>query len=537
MNKLKLISILFLVLPLSILAHNRQKPALVVQVVVDGMRYDNFVRYSKNYSQDGLGKLANEGTQFRNARLESTASYPFVGMASLLTGATPSQHGIVAQNWVNYTTNSVVDMFQDNDWVGVGTRIERGAYSPKNILVQTVGDLLRSLSDSSKVISIGFDHRNAIVAGGSNPYSVFWLDTLNMWWSSNSYYMNMLPKWAENFNKSDFKKALCNKGWNSAFTQEKYINTKSSDLFKKNGLLNNLFKATVVEYSTIHATPLVDDYLYETARQAIINENLGTDKFPDLLTLSFSALSQVNSKYGISSCEAEDVYYNLDRIMADLNNLLTLKCGKGNYVIVFTGSCGTSNDIQEGKRVKAGKFNKLQFKVMMNSFLAAQFGVYDLILSYDRGNLFLNRKLIFEKQLSLSEVREKCATFAQQFKGVAHTYTADALRYMSQDRGVESRVVNSFYPKYSGDVVVVLLPNWFEVDLEESKDISSYGSAYDYDVHVPLIFYGKNILKRNVVRDVSIIDVAPTITELLKIGRTDVSQGSALEEIVSMSVN
>ncbi len=533
----------FLLCSLFLVVHTNSATAkdrskLIVEIVVDGMRYDNFIRYSKNYSQSGFVKLANEGTQYSNARHVTSTTYPFIGMASLVTGATCSQHGIVGEGWFNYTTNKWVDMFSDYDCVGIGTAIERGAYSPKNIMVQTIGDLLCSRNDSSKVIVIGHDYRNAIIAGGSNPTDVYWLDSSNMWWATNSYYRKMLPEWLENFNRSEFYVALANRGWEPQRSEDLYVNKPSEVIFEKknHNALVKLFQEKGLDYNKLDATPQYDDYLFEVARKAIMEEKLGVDANPDFLVLSFSGLAKINKVFGINSREAEDVYYNLDRQISELNSYLNSKLGKSGYTLVITGSSGTSNDVDNGKHSKSGRFNKLQFRVMMNSFLSTQFGEDDLVLGYENGNVYLNRKLIFEKNISLSEVRTKCATFALQFAGVAHSYTTDDIRYMSLGRGVLGRVANSFHPKFSGDVILVLLPNWLEIGLDDKNVISDSGSAYEYDVHVPLIFYGNGVAKKDVIRDIATIDIAPTICEMFKIGRTDVSQGSALMELVPVSI-
>ncbi len=45
---------------------------------------------------------------------------------------------------------------------------------------------------------------------------------------------------------------------------------------------------------------------------------------------------------------------------------------------------------------------------------------------------------------------------------------------------------------------------------------TTHGSAYSYDTHVPLMFYGWNIPAKEVSKTVFIVDIAPTIANLLK---------------------
>ena len=46
---------------------------------------------------------------------------------------------------------------------------------------------------------------------------------------------------------------------------------------------------------------------------------------------------------------------------------------------------------------------------------------------------------------------------------------------------------------------------------------TSHGSYYSYDTHVPMIFYGWHVPVQTVSIPVTIIDIAPTIADLLKI--------------------
>jgi arylsulfatase A-like enzyme len=57
---------------------------------------------------------------------------------------------------------------------------------------------------------------------------------------------------------------------------------------------------------------------------------------------------------------------------------------------------------------------------------------------------------------------------------------------------------------------------------------TTHGSAYNYDSHVPLLFYGWNIPAQTVNTLVYITDIAPTIADLLKIAEPSASIGIPL---------
>jgi predicted AlkP superfamily pyrophosphatase or phosphodiesterase len=50
-----------------------------------------------------------------------------------------------------------------------------------------------------------------------------------------------------------------------------------------------------------------------------------------------------------------------------------------------------------------------------------------------------------------------------------------------------------------------------------SKTGSTHGSAFNYDTHVPLLFFGKGIKHGQTFQKTEITDIAPTISALLGI--------------------
>ena len=90
------------------------------------------------------------------------------------------------------------------------------------------------------------------------------------------------------------------------------------------------------------------------------------------------------------------------------------------------------------------------------------------------------------------------------------------------------QVVRTWHPGISGDVEFVLRPYWL---LLSSRTGTTHGSPYDYDTHVPLIFYGWNIKHGQSMRPVYITDVAPTVSALLKIPYPNGATGNPLPEL------
>ena len=74
-------------------------PSLILFIVVDQMRFDYLTKYVNRYSEHGFKKLLNQGFSLTNAHFNHLGTYTAVGHASIYTGTTPSDHGIIGNNW------------------------------------------------------------------------------------------------------------------------------------------------------------------------------------------------------------------------------------------------------------------------------------------------------------------------------------------------------------------------------------------------------------------------------------------------------
>jgi len=81
--------------------------------------------------------------------------------------------------------------------------------------------------------------------------------------------------------------------------------------------------------------------------------------------------------------------------------------------------------------------------------------------------------------------------------------------------------------KRSGDAWIVFNPGWLSHDTKGT----SHGSPFEYDTHVPLVFYGMNVNKGEYRGLVEITDIAPTIANQLKIMFPNGSFGRVIEGV------
>jgi hypothetical protein len=105
-----LFSLIVFILPL----YAAEKPLkLVLQITVDQLRGDLPMRFRGRLGAGGFRYLLEEGTHYNNAHYQHANTETAVGHATLATGADPSRHGIVANDWIDQKTGNFVYNTED----------------------------------------------------------------------------------------------------------------------------------------------------------------------------------------------------------------------------------------------------------------------------------------------------------------------------------------------------------------------------------------------------------------------------------------
>lgn len=513
-------------------AISRHKPRLVVNIVVSQMRYDYLLRFADNFGDKGFHTLVREGSLCTRAAYDYALTRTGSGLATLVTGTNPAMHGVVGGRWFNYTTGEAIDLAADKKAFTVGSDEYDGQYSPRGLIASAVGDQLKSTVKDSKVVSVALDPVSAVVMGGHSADAVYWLNGKNGKWVTSNYYVSALPKWVEKFNDDGAVTGYSSLKWDITRPLKAYHNEEYTDISvdSTKGISFDFLTRKKYDYDRLCATPAGNTLVKDFAVQAIIYEGLGNDDSPDILNIVFDASRHIGEKYGTGSIELEDSYYRLDEDIAALLGFLDTQVGRDRLLVVLTSDHGASDPIRADSRMPAGLFDNSQFAAIISGFLGAQLGPGDWLLKFENRQIYLNRSLLYQKGHKLEDIQNRVANFAIQFSGVSQAVTATALQNGHFTGGVMGRMQNSFFPRNSGDVMINLMPGWIEYT--EGK-LSDSGSPYNYDTHVPLIWYGGVVGNSDVEHDVNMADVAPTIADILGIAPPPAATGTPIPEILT----
>src|SRR5580704_12862558 len=93
--------------------HLPARPKLVVVLVIDQFRYDYLMRFRPYFVKDGFNRLLDGGAVFGDCRYNYVTTITGPGPATLLTGAYPSLHGIIENDWYDRSLKREVYCVED----------------------------------------------------------------------------------------------------------------------------------------------------------------------------------------------------------------------------------------------------------------------------------------------------------------------------------------------------------------------------------------------------------------------------------------
>lgn len=515
------------------------RPKLVVGIIVDQMRYDYLTRFYDRYGEDGFKRILREGYNFENAHFNYVPTVTAVGHASVYTGTTGSDHGIIANDWYDKYLKKMIYCVDDFDHKAVGTELPYEQKSPVRLLSTTVTDELRLAQNmNGKTIAIGLKDRSAVLPGGHTSNGSYWFVGKDEGkFITSSFYMEELPKWVNDFNKKEFPKKYMKNDWETLYPIKSYKESIADDnpyegVFvgeEKPVFPHELKKLSEQNgnFDLVKETPYGNSILKEFAIAAIEGEKLGQRDYTDFLAISFSSPDYIGHRYGSDSKEIEDTYLRLDLEMAELLKYLDEELGIDNYTLFLTADHAVVPvpAYLKSLKIPAGYFDYSVFREYLAGLGQKYYGVPDLIENFSNFQVFLNREVLERLNVDANSVAEKLAQDMINYDGVHKVLTAKTLQTTDFQSGILSYVQNGYNQKFSGDIVMI--PNPAMIYMRETG--TTHGSGYNYDTHVPIMFLGKGI-KSGRSRDyVEIIDIAPTVSNLLQIQFPNSNTGKVLQ--------
>lgn len=496
-------------------------PKLVVGLTIDQLRTDYVEAFSSLYGEKGFKRIWKEGKVYRNA--EYTFSNPdrASAIAAVYSGTTPSVNGIISNTWLDAATLRPSECVEDPDFMGYYT-IESS--SAEKLLTSTIADELKiATAGKGLVYAIAPFRDAAILSAGHTADGAFWLNDISGKWAGTTYYQDF-PWWISQYNDRhavDFR--IDNMTWEPALPTESYTyitaeEGKNTFKYKFDSARRNKFKRLIT-------SPFINDEINLLVEELFKNSTIGVDRIPDLLSLTYYAGNY--NQQSIQECplEIQDTYIRLDRSIAKLLDILDQKVGLDRVLFFVTSTGYTNSDSPDLKRyrIPGGDFHLNRCAALLNMFLMATYGEGQYVEAYYNQQIYLNHKLIEQKQLDIVEIQNKSADFLIQFSGVNDVYSAHRLLLGAWTPELD-RIKKGFHRKRSGDLTVDILPGWTIVDE------SSITNQVVRNAHIPMsiAFMGNSIKPEIIHTPITIEHIAPTLAYFMRIRAPNASTAPLL---------
>jgi hypothetical protein len=495
-----------------------KKPKLIVTIMVDQFRYDYLLRFRGGYNS-GLARLLEHGAVFSDVHYSHAYLVTAVGHSTILSGATPSISGIVANDWWDRETGGSVSSVSDPKTKLVGAGRDAAGCSPRRLLVSTIGDELKMVNAASHVIGMSIKDRAAILPAGHMADAAYWFDNASGNWVTSDYYRAQLPGWAEAVNAKKMAQQLGGKPWlpiDGDASAKPFCTMGAAT----SGLCRN-----------IEASPWGNELLETFAEEALIGENLGRHAGTDLLTVSFSANDYVGHAVGPDDLAVRDLCLRTDRLIGKLLAAADLRAGAGNVLVVFSADHGVapSPEVNQARKMPGERLSARTMNDAITAALTARFGPGKWLLPGAAMMIYLNLDLVAQLKLDRAEVERVAAEAARAQPHIARVYTHHQLASGAVQQDAIGRAMTlGFYPPRSADLMILPEP----YALFGAGPGSEHDTPYDYDTHVPLIFLGPEVKAGAYSSKVLVNDVAPTLAQILGVETPSGSIGRVLAEIL-----
>jgi predicted AlkP superfamily pyrophosphatase or phosphodiesterase len=493
-------------------------PRLLVTVVVDQLRADYLQTFNKHW-RNGFRTLLDQGMVFENARYPYLVTVTCAGHATIGTGALPHRHGMINNTWWQRKERALTGCSSDPATTDItyGRPVRLGN-SATRLLTPTLADELREQKPGARVVSVSMKARSAISLAGRAADAIVWFDDPSgSWATSRAFAAGPVPAVKDFVEKNPYEKDL-GRVWTLSGPPDSYINRDAGvgerPLAGWNGLfphpINGRGGVDAQFFALWQATPLADVYLGRLAASLVDSFKLGQRETTDFLGVSFSVLDDVGHGFGPESREVEDILRQLDVTMGTLIAHLDAKVGRANYVLALSADHGVA---PMPIPPRGGRVATEDVRERIEDTLRTAWGPLENRTYVDAVNFtdVYFGEGVYEKLRANVTVMASVIKNIEEIPGVSRVLRTDQLSDSSRDPMIRSAAL-SYFSGRSGDLMVVPKEYWF---MSPRAVIgTTHGSPYEYDTHVPVIFFGGGIKSGRSKANVTPADIAPTLADV-----------------------
>ncbi len=478
------------------------KPTLVVMLTLDQLRGDYIQRFRPQLT-GGLARFANSGAWYTNAHHDHAITETAPGHASLLSGRFPRSTEIASNRaGVNDPSSPWLEFYPG----------EPGA-SPMRFRGTGLFDWMHAADGRSRALSISMKDRSAILPIGKAKQNVVWYSTSGKF-TTSTYYASKVPGWLNAFNARDLGRRSAGRVWNLLLPESAYPEPDSvpAEAGSKVTFPHIISSDSTNAASAVRNSPFMDEMTLAAALAGVDALGIGKGPHTDLLNISLSATDVIGHTYGPDSRELHDQILRVDRAIGAFIDSLYKMRDSSQIVFAVTGDHGVAS-LPE---LNIERASPPPVRISLRGVVTAarkhlrDAGVDTTALLFDGFTVSADRDKFKAAKVSPDSILDKVAADFRAVDGVARVDRfADLLKRDTVGDPIARRWNHQFYP---GEIDLAITLTRMSIG---SPSGTTHGSPYDYDSHVPIIFYGAGIRPGVHANFVRTVDIGPTLAALL----------------------
>jgi hypothetical protein len=491
-------------------------PTLVVLVVVDQLTPDLLERYDHLFT-DGLRRILDEGRSFENATHDHANTVTAVGHTTLGTGVYPARHGIVYNEWSELVNGEWTQVYSVSDpSVEILGHPQLEGMGPRNIERPGLANWVLDQDPRAIVVSVSKKERSAIGMAAQAPGYVYWVPEEEAEFVTSTAYATEYPAWVRRFNEREMPELWGDTIWESevpaAAAALSRPDTSRWEFDRQDTFFPHLARTHAdmenpydVNLWRWNYTPYPDAAVVSFALEAVRSLDLGRRGSVDFLGVGLSQTDRIGHTFGPGSREQLDNLLRLDVELGRLLRGLDERVGRGRWVLALSADHGVLEIPEElaDAGILAGRISRDQ-----------RLQLADRIEAGAPGGPWAIREAVS----SLPFVAG-----AYTFDEVERDMPADSFATLYANSHSRTRIVSA--PARYG-IYVRYPPNYLSV-----STVTTHGTPYYYDRHVPLIFLGPGVPGGVDAERVATVDVAPTLAHLVGVAAPDDLDGRVIPSL------
>lgn len=500
-----------------------ERPRLVVGIVVDQLRTD-YMEYLQSYfGERGFRRLMKDGVYFRDVDFRVKDLDAASATAMLYTGAYPSRTGVPSAMVFEQGTPKAQPALADARTMGNFTN---DSFSPENLRLSTLSDELAvDGAGMAAIYSFAADPQQAVIMAGHAGSGACWINNTSGNWATTTYYRNLpAPVSARNYSVP-LASRLDTMQWKPSMAIDRFPGLPTQ---KKMYPFRHTFPRSDKEvYNRFSLSPMGNAEVTDVAIECLRGLKLGTSgNAVDMINVGYTLAPYKYVADGDYRAELTDAYMRLDGQIERLLEAVDRCVGVGN-ALVWVVSTGYYDDavIDDRKyRIPGGEFSMKRARSLLNSYLSALHGNADYVDAFRDSHIYLDHKVLEEKNLDISSVVADARGFLTRMSGISDAYTLYDI--LSPSTPEEEALRLSVDPKKGGDIFLTFNAGWTVVDDISYPPVSK--PVRETPVLTPAFIMGPGVNAAIISSTVEAVALAPTVSSVLRIRSPNGAQSKAV---------